>query len=189
MTDHNSHPAGHESGHPKPGHDAGGVPSTLRIYVQVEGQKKPQMIEIASNARIKDVLAPLAAQGIHVGDDVVMFVEDEERELPHHGHLHEHGIKHRDRLHCHRCRKIEVRVSLNGTNHCQAFPPSARVAKVKEWAASAFEKNGFEGLDEMALQLAGTTERPEADVHIGTLVTYPNCEIAFNLIGKPLVQG
>lgn len=80
-------------------------------------------------------------------------------------------------------------MSLNGTNLCRVFPPSTRIVKVKHWAAGAFDKSGFEGVDEMALQLAGTTERPTDDVHIGTLVTHPTCEIAFNLIGKPLVQG
>ncbi|HEX8464769.1 MAG TPA: hypothetical protein VF627_09160 [Abditibacterium sp.] len=186
---HSQHPAGQHSGHSENGHGASAVPAMLRIYVQVEGEKKPHLVEIPSDARLKDVLAPLAEKGVHVGDDIVMFVEDEEDELPRDNHLHEHGIKHRSNLHCHRCRKIEVRVSLNGTNLCHVFPPSARIAKVKAWAADAFAKSGFEDTHEMALQLAGTTEQPNADVHIGTLVSHPTCELAFNLIGKPLVQG
>ena len=170
-------------------HDALTVPAMLRIYVQVEGEKKPKLVEMPSTASIKDVLTPLAAQGVHVGDDIVMFVEDEEDELPQHASLDEHGIKHRDRLHCHRCRKIEVHVSLNGTNHCRTFAPSARIAKVKKWAAPLFEKDGFEGTDEMALQIAKSTDQPADDVHIGTLVTHPTCELTFDFIGKPLVQG
>lgn len=181
--------AGQNSGHSETSHGASGVPDMLRIYVQVEGEKKPHLIELPSDARLKDVLLPLAEKGVHVGDDIVMFVEDEEDELPRDNHLHEHGITHRSNLHCHRCHKIEVRVSLNGTNLCHVFPPSTRIAKVKAWAADAFGKSGFEEADEMALQLAGTTEQPNAEVHIGTLVTHPTCELAFNLIGKPLVQG
>ena len=186
--------AGHAPGNSEPAHDhashdALNVPAMLRIYVQVEGEKKPKLVEVPSTASIKDVLAPLAAQGVHVGDDIVMFVEDEEDELPQHERLHEHNIKHRDHLHCHRCRKIEVRVSLNGTNHCQVFPPSTRIAKVKKWAAPLFEKDGFDGTDEMALQIANSTEQPSDDAHIGTLVTHPACELTFDLIGKPLVQG
>lgn len=181
--------AGHDSGKTEPAHHAPSVPAMLRVYVQVEGEKNPQLIEIPSDARLKDVLAPLAAKGVHVGDDIVMFVEDEDDELPQDDCLSDRNIKHRDHLHCHRCRKIEVSVLLNGTKNCRSFSPSARIAKVQEWAAHAFEKDGFEGTDEMALQLVGSTERPPDDAHIGTLVTYPNCELAFNFIGKPLVQG
>lgn len=181
--------AGHDSGKMESNHDSNGVPKTLHIYIQVEGEKTPRLVEISSNSRIKDVLAPLVEQGVSIGDDIVMFVEDDDDELPQDGALCDHGIGHRHRLHAHSCRKIEVRVSLNGTTHHHVFAPSARMAKVKKWAIQTFEKEGFESVDEMALEIVGTKEQPESDVHIGTLVKKSHCALAFNLVGKPFVQG
>lgn len=163
------------------------APKPIQIYVQVEGSPQMQLVEVPSNARLQEVLAAIAAKGIPVADDAVLFLEDEENELPRSARLNELGIGHRRRLHCHRCHKIRVSVTYNVTES-RAFPPSTTIDRLKQWAEKSFEKAGYD-VTEMALQLAGTAEQPEGEVHLGTLVRHPQCEVAFNFTGKPLVQG
>ncbi len=98
------------------------------------------------------------------------------------------GIKNRERIHIHRCRKIKVSVNFNGKEAAESFPPSKTIAKVKRWADKQF---GIEGVDatEHALQICGTAKRPDEDTHLGTLVRSRNCEVCFDLVPKKRVEG
>lgn len=162
----------------------------IEIFLQGEGIPEIQLIKVSPDSTLRDVVKAAQAGGA-VGmnpEEVIFFVEDSDRELKIDIRLKEAGIGHRHRLHCHRCRKVEVTVNFNGMSKPQTFPPSKTIAKVKKWADDQF---GLKGVDatEHALQICGTNTRPDEDVHIGSLVQHPGCKLCFDLVPKKRVEG
>ncbi|MCZ7600609.1 MAG: hypothetical protein M5U09_26750 [Gammaproteobacteria bacterium] len=100
------------------------------------------------------------------------------------------GIVHRGRVHVHRCRRVAVSVNFNGDTTGEDFPPSATVGRVKKWAVSkkAFNLQSVDATEHV-LQMCNSSTRPDEDVHIGTLVTAPDCRLCFDLVAKQRVEG
>ena len=93
------------------------------------------------------------------------------------------------RVHVHRCRRIKVDVTFNGVTKEHAFGPGTTIAAVEKWAAiRAFGMSPSDAAEHV-LQVAGTTERPEPDTHIGSLATCPECHLAFDLVPLKRVEG
>ncbi|MGH7618152.1 MAG: hypothetical protein ACREPM_13060, partial [Gemmatimonadaceae bacterium] len=83
-----------------------------------------------------------------------------------------------------------VKVFFNGRTIERQFPPAATIGKVTHWAVG---KKGF-NLDaadavEHVLQISGSTQRPDEDEHLGTLVNAPTCTVSFDLVPKQRVEG
>lgn len=167
---------------------------TVEIFVQGEGVPEIQLVRVPRDGTVRDVIKAVRANTAGgtslpgADEEIVVFLEDSERELGLDARLREAGVGHRHRLHCHRCRRIEVSVSFNGESRSRSFPPSQTVAKVKRWADDQF---GLKGVDatEHALQVCGTGSRPDEDVHIGALVRHPSCKLCFDLVPKKRVEG
>lgn len=70
----------------------------------------------------------------------------------------------------------------------RAFGPGSTLARIKDWAEREF---GIDAVDaaELALQLSGTTERPDEAAHVGSLATYPDCRVVFDLLPTVRVNG
>jgi hypothetical protein len=100
------------------------------------------------------------------------------------------GITRRSRVHLHRCRQVAVTVNFNADQKAESFPAATTVARVMKWAVS---KRGFNLSDvdatEHLLQICGSTDRPDEDVHIGTLVQAGACAVCFDLVPKQRVEG
>lgn len=176
-----------DEGKPDNKPDGGQPPTMIELFVQAEGVADMQLLKVPDDARVSDVIVALRGKGLTVVEDLVVMLEDEESELPHSARLRDLKIGHRRRLHCHRCRRIQVSVSYNGVE-TGSFPPSATIGRVKKWADKEFGLKGQDATD-LALQISGTTNKPEEDVHIGTLVRHPNCELRLELVPKKFVQG
>ncbi len=134
-------------------------------------------------------------QGVHFAGDErsqVILVEGQETELSPDLTLEEARIGHRSRVHVHRCHRVEVTVNFNAAQKIRTFPPSATVERVKHWAVGpAPEGFGLHEVDatEHLLQLCHSNTRPDEDTHIGSLVTFPNCGLCFDLVPKVRVEG
>ena len=166
----------------------------IQLFVQGEGIEEIQLVRIHDHLTLRElagklpaVFAEIIVAGTGV-TELIFLLEDSEHELPFDKPIKNIGIKHRGRIHIHRCRKIKVSVSFNGKEIDDAFPPSRTIAKVKHWADKEF---GIEGVDatEHALQISGTAKRPDEDTHLGALVRRPNCQICFDLVPKKRVEG
>jgi hypothetical protein len=96
--------------------------------------------------------------------------------------------KHGVRLHVHRCRRVGVKVAYSGRTVERVFGPGRTVGSVKNWAAKELSISK-EDAAELILQIAGTKDQPDVDVHIGTLAACPACAIAFDLVPNPRIQG
>lgn len=167
--------------------------SEIEIFVQGEGIPEIILLRVPGNGTVLDILSSAETQGVRfVGDErsLVILVEDQEMELPHDLSLEEAHIGNRSRVHVHRCHRVEVTVNFNAAHKARAFPPAATVERVKRWAVGP-EGFGLQGVDatEHLLQLCHSTTRPAEDTHIGSLVTFPDCGLCFDLVPKVRVEG
>ncbi len=162
----------------------------IELFVQGEEISDITLIRVANDCTIREVVRKAKEIcGISaLEEEIIVLVEDQEEEIPLDAKLIEVDIKHRHRVHFHRCRRVEVSVNFNGLTKAQAFSPSATIGKVKRWADHEF---GLRGVDatEHALQICGTSTRPDLDVHVGSLVKHPHCQICFDLVPKKRVEG
>lgn len=167
----------------------------LRLFVQGEGLAEIQVVNIGSDSTVADLIKMVAAKvgaGEFAAADaeggLVVTFEDEDKKIPHEDSLKKAGIRDRSRVHIHRCRKVKVTVYFNGETEVDNFPPSTTVGKVKKWADKKFDIDKIDAT-EHALQLCGTSIRPDEDTHIGMLTKHPSCSICFDLVPKRRVEG
>lgn len=162
------------------------------IEILLQGERIPdiQLVEIDSAKGVQEVLAAaVKCRTSEVEGDFYVFVEDGDEPLKQDDPLPKGKDGEPVRLHVHRCHRIEVGVTFNGVTKEHSFGPGTTIAAVKRWAAiKAFGMNPADAAEHV-LQLAGTTDRPEPDTHIGSLATCPECRIAFDLVPLKRVEG
>ncbi len=162
----------------------------IELFVQGEGIGEVALIRVPHGATVREVIrkAKTECRIEAREEEIIVLVEDKDEDVPLDAKLIDVGIRHRHRVHLHRCRRVEVSVNFNSATKKRAFSPSATIAKIKRWADKEF---GLKGVDatEHALQICGTDKRPDLDVHVGSLVQYPHCQICFDLVPKQRVEG
>jgi hypothetical protein len=166
---------------------------TIEMFLQMEGITDVMLVRVPQNGAVRDIIEAARAKGVTVpsgGENVFVLLEDSDEVLELDKELKEAGIGNRQRVHCHRCRRIEVTINFNGRTESKAFPPSTAVKRVKRWADAKdqFDLKGVDTTDHV-LQICGTSVRPDEDIHIGTLVRHPNCKLCFDLVPKVRVEG
>jgi len=169
-----------------------GARDEIELFLQGEGITEIALVRVPRNGTVRDIIEAARAHGLTTpeGAELLVLIEDAEEPLAPDASLELSGISNRGRVHVHRCRRVVVSVNFNADQKAEEFPPSATVGRVKRWAVG---KKGFDlqGVDatEHLLQLCNSTVRPDEDVHIGTLVTVPNCGLCFDLVAKQRVEG
>jgi hypothetical protein len=162
----------------------------IELFVQGEGIGDVTLIRVPHDATVREVIVKTKAEcGIEAREEeIIALIEDGDEEIVLDAKLIEVGIGHRHRVHFHRCRRVEVSVNFNGATKKRPFAPSRTIAKIKRWADDEFDLKGVDAT-EHALQICGTSKRPDLDVHVGSLVQYPHCQICFDLVPKKRVEG
>jgi hypothetical protein len=162
--------------------------SVVAVFVQAEGLREVQSLEIESNAKFRDIKAALATQ-YGFGEEVLLFVENGEEPVDELIEISLHVVQGAVKVHAHRCRRIEISVRFNNETVEHSFSPAATVARVKHWAA--VKKFGMteEEAGEHALQIAGTHDRPHPGTHLGSLAECPQCRVAFDLVPDERING
>jgi hypothetical protein len=160
----------------------------VEIFAQGEGFADIRVLEISPVTTVAELLAELRRGDRAASEEHILFIENDETEHSGEVCLVDIGVGHHSHVHHHRCRKVAVTVNYNGEAKARPFPPSATIENVTRWATREF------GLDEAqaaehALLVCSTGERPDPAVHIGTLVSYPHCQIGFDLVPKVRSQG
>lgn len=162
-----------------------------RVYIQSEFFSDIKFVEVndeATVAELKHAVLALLPPGTEASD-LTLSVEDDDDDV--HGHAthvkhlkKEHGV----RVHLHRCKQVEVKVRFGTEVVHHKFRPATTVGRVRLWAG---EKVGMAPGDiaEHVLQIAGTTEQPDVDVHIGTLTKCLQCEVTFDLVPAHRING
>jgi hypothetical protein len=167
--------------------------NSIEVFVQVEGRPQIAILRVSPIATVKDLVDEVVRMNLldraHSGQ-ILCLLEDSEDELLFANQLDTLGVRHRSRIHLHRCRRVATTVHFNGEIREEQFPPSTTVAKVMRWAVG---KKGFDlkptDAVEHVLQITGSADRPDEDVHLGTLTTTPHCLVSFDLVPKRRVEG
>lgn len=163
----------------------------IEIFVQAEGVTEFLLVKTYGNRTLTEIIKAQETglpNELREAADLCVTRENDENEIPLNKPVSSAGIKHRDRIHVNRCRRIKVTVNFNHETMGEQFPPSTTVAKVKKRAVKEF------GIDEQdstehALQICGTVERPNEDTHVGSLTRKGQCSVCFDLVPKKRVEG
>lgn len=162
-----------------------------RVYIQSEHFPDIKLVEINDDATIDELKRAVLAL-LPPGTDsteLTLSVEDDDDDA-HVGATHvkhlkkEHGV----RVHLHRCKHVDVHVRFGAEVVHRQFRPAATVGRVRLWAG---HKLGMAPGDiaEHVLQIAGTTEQPDVDIHVGTLTKCPQCSVTFDLVPAHRING
>jgi hypothetical protein len=162
-----------------------------RVYIQSEHFPDIKLIEIDDDATIEELkraVLGLLPPGTDA-TELTLSVEDDEDDAQsgatHVKHLKkEHGV----RVHLHRCKHVDVHVRFGAEVAHRRFRPATTVGRVRLWAG---HKLGMAPGDiaEHVLQIAGTTEQPDVDIHVGALTKCPQCSLTFDLVPAHRING
>ena len=162
--------------------------SKINVFLQGEGINDVVRLQLEPKATALDVRRACASHGVQANGEAAVFLEDQDEPLGDAVTVESLAGKHGVRLHVHRCKRVAVKVTYSGRVLEHVFGPGRTVGAVKKWAAKEL---GIQKEDaaELILQIAGTHEQPDVDVHIGTLAACPACALAFDLVPNPRIQG
>src|SRR5687767_1003824 len=96
----------------------------LQIYEHGENNKEPQIITVDERSTVQDIINEYAKKFNTAAGEVNLFLQDEDDAKEKGTHADAVGIKKRNHVHCHRCRKIKVTVFFNGDDKNIDVPPS-----------------------------------------------------------------
>ena len=162
--------------------------SAIKLHVHTCEEVEPKLIEIASDATVEQLLNEMQAAGAAVGEsgeEVILWVENEEIACRKESKLHEHGIKHGHHVHCHQCRHVAVSVKHDSQTKEKPFAPSATIQKVHQWAVKEFGLKPEEADEVLYLHGDLTHKLPEHS-HVGSFVKFPHCKLALRLACKEI---
>ena len=163
--------------------------SNIQLFLQFEGNRSIELIQLDGDAPGREILAAAVRLGFaesHLKDAHIFGTEGDaplKLEVP----LSKQGIGDKQRVHVHRCRKIEVTLHFNELTELMQFPPANTVDHVKKKFVHAIHMSPVDATEHV-LQLCGSEDRPEPDTQIGTLVS-GCCSLCFNLVPIKRIEG
>ncbi len=162
---------------------------TIQIFLQTEGNRRIDLIEVDAESAVREVLVAAAGVGLpdHFRAEALVFGVDCDTPLDLDVTLCEAGIGDKHRIHVHRCHRIEVTLLFNEVTERLHFPTSATVERVKRHFVQKIHMSPVDATEHV-LQLCGSTDRPEPDLQIGSLVS-GTCSLCFNLVPIKRVEG
>ena len=164
----------------------------IELFIQGEGIPKITLVKVNPKDAVADIIKAAREHGLSSpeGSEICVFVENTDAPLALDAKIDEVGLVPHSRVHIHRCQLVEVMANFNEHQKKAFFPPSATVKWVKEWAVG---KDGFDmtpvDATEHLLQICNSSERPDEDVHIGTLAKFSDGTLCFDLVPKQRVEG
>lgn len=163
--------------------------NTIDILLQGEAIADIQLVTVPHDADLSALLgaaAKLRSVTEHGDGEFLVFLQDEDKPLKP-GKLPHPRPGQPLCIHVHRCRKVKVEVSFNGETKSAELSPSRTVGASKTHFAVKLFRMSKHDAAEHVLQLADTTERPDADTHLGALARH--CGVKFDLVPLIRVEG
>ena len=161
-----------------------------RVYIQTEHFPQVQLIEVESDATIEDVKRAAIAL-LPAGTDpaeLTLSIEDHEESHHHETPVRDVCKDHGVRVHLHRCKHVGVAVHFSGKTVTHEFRPATTVGAVRDWAGRQLGMQPGD-IAEHVLQISGTNDQPEMDVHVGALTKRPACVVAFDMVPAHRING
>lgn len=161
----------------------------IQLFLQFEGYARVELIQLDDHATVAELIE--AARQVGLSDDrkegACVFAHDADVPLDLALTLKAANVRDKHRVHVHRCRKVEVTLHFNERTERLTFPPSATVDKVKKEFVKDLRMSKVDA-SEHVFQLCGSTDRPDPDAHIGSLVT-GCCTLCFDLVPIKRIEG
>lgn len=158
----------------------------MKLFLQFAGHSGVELIDVSEETTVAEIELGAARLGFEGAGETFVFRGEDEEPLDAKQSLKRQGVKPKDRLHVHHCRKLKVSVVFAAREKDYVLAPSITVDAVKR----RFVKDiGMSAVDasEHVLELAGG-KRPDPDVQIGSL-TARTCSLAFVLVPVKRVEG
>jgi hypothetical protein len=157
---------------------------TIDVFVKREGSREAVHREVEEGSALDDLKEALEKD---LGPGPwFLFTEDADEPLP-------KGAKAKPQdgglfLHQSRCRRVTAVVRYAGRSVQDHIGPGATLGKIKRWAEKQFGIGAADAA-ELALQIAGTDDRPDEATHVGSLVMAPACAVTFDLLPTDRING
>ncbi|MFA6180392.1 MAG: hypothetical protein WC696_12340 [Candidatus Methylopumilus sp.] len=161
---------------------------SIDVFYQGEGITALEHIEIAEHETFRSLRIAIAEKH-GASEEAILFIENEIEPIGDDELISSKAGRAGIKAHIHRCRKVKVVVHFKHHTVDHEFSPGTTVAHIKHWAAVKKFHMTEEEASHHHLQIAGTTDQPDPGTHIGTLVASGNCEIKFDLVSTPKVNG
>lgn len=158
----------------------------VKVFLQSELLDDVEVVEVESEGGHTALHAACIAKvNLQSDEKVFLFVEDEDDE---HKFEKLEKVDEGLRVQLHRLKSIDVIVRYAGKDVRRSFRPSTTVGRVKKWATHELGVVPSDAA-ELMLQIKGTNNRPDVDIHIGALVKAPEHTLEFDLVPSPRVNG
>lgn len=161
---------------------------SIDIFYQGDGITTLEHIEV-DEATTFAALHDLIAKKLGIDDGSILYIEDEDEPADGKDIVGKKASRAGIKVHVHRCKKIAVSVHFKDKTVRDDFAPGTTIARIKRWAAVRKFGMTEEEASDHHLQLTGTTDQPDPGTHVGTLTRGRKCEVAFDLVTTPKVNG
>ncbi len=161
------------------------------VFVQIEGNLGKHVLEIPpQGSTLHLVEAALSTGMISPHEAWAVYLEDDDGDgLADHIEIDVQRNLQGECFHIGKAKqKIEVTVHFNGGSFVHEFTPATKIQRVFDRAVNFFGIVPGQA-SEMTLQVCNVTERPNHDVHIGTLIKNHERKLCFDLVVKVANQG
>ena len=161
--------------------------SHIELFVQFEGTPRVELARFPEDIDAAGVRAWAVALGLAYLAEALIFADEVEEALEEDRPLRDQGIGHKHRIHLHRCPEIRVTLHFVDETRHHVFRPAATVKRVKKWFVDAINMSAVDATEHV-LQITGTNERPNPDLHIGSLVS-ERCALELSLVPIKRIEG
>ena len=161
--------------------------SKFQLFLQFEGDRRVELLTFADDVDTEAVRSAAVKLGFADLANALIFAEDIDDALEDGRPLRDQKIGHKHRLHLHRCREIKVTLNFVDVTKHHFFRPAATVDRVKRWFVKKIDMSDVDATEHV-LQITGTTDRPDPDTHIGSLVS-GRCALDFSLVPLKRIEG
>lgn len=163
--------------------------SDIIVIVHEHGRADPRAeLALAAEFAVGDLHDALAAAGLSVDTETLVFIDEDEAPLPRERHHRVHHLRHGSRVHVGRDREILVGVNFQARTIEKRFGPGTRVAKVKKWAVHELGMTATDATEHV-LQVHGATTKPAPDTPIHEIVRHHGHRVVFDLVPEKRVEG
>jgi len=152
----------------------------ISIYLHQENQLKPEIVTVDKNTTYSKLMNELSKNDrseIHIFRENEEMAEDKEESV---------HLEAKSHIHCHRCKKVQITVTYNGQAVNLTLPPSSTGEKI---LSKSCKELGITKDDATDLHLKNGNLVIQFKDHIGSYVSFPDCQINLNLLPNNQMQG
>lgn len=155
-----------------------------QIYIHGEGVRDFKLVTLPKESKKSEVIAALQSVNAFSDEEkVYLFIDDDEEPLDSKGK--QLSFKHKQHVHVHQCRKVQVTIVYNG-QQTLLVTPNTKIDKLLRLAASAFSITEDDAAD-MIIKFGNETL--ESTARIGSYVPAGTCSVSLSLTPNQQVKG